>query len=504
MSFHVCDSYVPAQDRGRQAIWIAWRLPVIMMILSATAIPVELRPRGINALGYGFEVADVAANILGYVPLGIVLGNNGFIRAVLIAGGMSTLAEASQFVMAFRDPSLVDVGSNIVGAALGALLSAAWRISDLELEITRLRTVTAVLLAASLMLGVWASAGDALNPRGVAVPGILEAHWTLDEVDGRIARDSSGRGLNGFFSNRPKQIRGANGGAIMFDGGRDYIRVSHSTAFRITGSMTISAWIYSTSYPVDDAAIVSNLGAPDLGYQLDTTIDSGPRTVGFKLSNTCQQSMARYGATPLHLNTWYYVAGVYDAHAQTMDVYLDGALDDGALFGKVGRSQRSSREPLCIGKRSDLTGYEFAGAISDVRLYSRALTPSEIIADMGREAPGQHPSRRTREVSPLRVVGNGSEPTSLDCTWSSEFEDRKLPLPVALMGMLVAAISIGFASAARPFYWLVGSPLSGLLLFYLASPTLPRHNMWAFPLISLAGAASVGFSVRGAWSKLAD
>ena len=41
--------------------------------------------------------------------------------------------------------------------------------------------------------------------------------------------------------------------------------------------------------------------------------------------------MFRYGATTLQLNTWYHVAGVYNAATQTLDVYLNGALDDGQL-----------------------------------------------------------------------------------------------------------------------------------------------------------------------------
>ena len=41
--------------------------------------------------------------------------------------------------------------------------------------------------------------------------------------------------------------------------------------------------------------------------------------------------MFRYGATAMQANTWYHIAGVYDAAARTMDVYLNGQLDNGAL-----------------------------------------------------------------------------------------------------------------------------------------------------------------------------
>ena len=90
-----------------------------------------------------------------------------------------------------------------------------------------------------------------------------------------------------------------------------------------------------------------------VGFQLDTTIDKGPRTIGFKLGNSCGTMMARYGTTPLALNTWYYVAGVYNAKAKTMDVYLNGELDNGFLVGPVMGIQKSSRKNVYVGRRSD-------------------------------------------------------------------------------------------------------------------------------------------------------
>jgi VanZ family protein len=476
---------------------IALRMSVVVMILAATAIPVELRPHGYNPLGYGFQASDVVANVVGYVPLGMVLGELGVIRAVLIAALMSTLAEASQFAMVFRDPSLVDIAANVAGAGLGTAVTAVWRVRLSGLPIDRPKAVNAAVLAVLLVLAVWLTAGDALNARGSTLPGILEAHWRLDELVGRVAKDSSGHALDGLFSNPPKRIRGARDGAVMFDGATDFIHVGHSSAFRLVGSMTISAWIYSTSYPVDDAAIVSNLlGDHDLGFQLDTTIDNGPRSIGFKLGDACQNSMARYGATPLLLDTWYYVAGVYDAAAETMDVYLNGELDNGVLRGSVGSMARSSRGNLCIGRRSDRKGYEFAGAIDDVRIYSRALTQAEIAQDMGVTAADGRVGRRTGERNLARGREEGRTVTPRECTWSSEYEDRRLPVAVAVLGMLVAVALVGLVPSASPLLWLIVSPFSGLLCFYVASPTLPRLNLWSFPLIALTGAASVVVSVR--------
>ena len=59
----------------------------------------------------------------------------------------------------------------------------------------------------------------------------------------------------------------------------------------VAGSLTISAWINASFFPVDDASIVSTYNG--LGYQLDTTVDEGPRTIGFKLTDWTGRHMAR-------------------------------------------------------------------------------------------------------------------------------------------------------------------------------------------------------------------
>jgi hypothetical protein len=75
-----------------------------------------------------------------------------------------------------------------------------------------------------------------------------------DESGGRAVLDSSGHELLGKFHKEPKRIAGVMGNAPVFDG-TNYIDFGHSTALRLARSMTISAWIDSNSYPVDDAAM---------------------------------------------------------------------------------------------------------------------------------------------------------------------------------------------------------------------------------------------------------
>lgn len=456
-------------------------IPVLFLVLAATAIPIEFRPLGEAPMSFEFnDIPDIVENIVGYLPVGIVLGGLGLLRAVCIASLISMCAETSQLVMMHRDPALADIVSNLVGAALGVLASGLWRRRSPTLQIDRWKAVLAAMLACALVLYIWSMAGDPVNTRGATSPGTLEAHWKLDEGSGRAVLDSSGHELLGKFHKVPRRIAGMLGRAPVFDG-TNYVDFGRSTALRLAGSMTISAWINSTAYPVDDAAIVSQLRV-DRGYQLDTTIDEGPRTIGFKLSDARGKLMARYGATPLTLDTWYHVAGVYDAAAQTLDVYLNGALDNGVLLGTVSNAQRSSRGAVYVGRRGNSTKFNFSGSIENVRIYSFALTESQIAADMRGEA-----------VRAPATVGAGSGPPAAPV---SDREDKELPFVTAVLGALVAVAGIGVWPSAPPLPVLAMSGAAGVLLLTVTAPNLPAFDTWMLPLVALAAGASIAVSAR--------
>ncbi|QIG51809.1 hypothetical protein G5V57_31335 [Nordella sp. HKS 07] len=467
-------------SRPAEGITLKW--PVIVLVLAATAIPIELRPWGIAPLGSSVEVDDVLENIAGFLPVGIVLAELGFLRAVGAAFLLSTFAEASQFMMVHRDPSAIDVVSNVIGAILGVAISKRWEVRSPVVKVNRPRGLAAAVLAFAVAGGVWATSGEAPSARGVRLPGTLEAYWKLDEGSGRIAMDSSGHGLHGTFKNEPGRMGGVLGGAVSLDGKNDYLDFGQSSALRLVRSMTISAWINSTAFPHDDAAIVSQRHR-GFGYQLDTTIDRGPRTIGFKLTSACGDLMARYGATPLVLGTWYHVAGVYDADARTLDVYLNGKLDNGFLLGSVTGEQHSSRSAVYVGRGGD-PGFEFVGSIDDVRIYSFALTKAEIAADMRGRVDGS---------SVQRAADAGYQ--EVPCRILSDQEDARIPAAAAIVGVLVAVACIGLWPSTGALLCLAVSFAAGLVLLPATSSNLPLLGLSVIPLVSLAGGASVAGSV---------
>ena len=291
---------------------------------------------------------------------------------------------------------------------------------------------------------------------------------------------------------------GVHGMAVRLDGDKDYVDFGHPVDLRLMGSMTICAWINSTSFPRDDAAIVSTLNP---GYQLDTTVDRGPRTIGFKLADPCGNGMARYGATELVRDTWYHVAGVYDADARTLNVYLNGHLDDGFLEGPVAPVQKASSQPVCVGRRADARGYEFAGLIDDVRIYSRALKQVEIEKAMNGVRIGSHPAGKAAhalagEILEKRLTGHADRIREILCICyqPTRAEDALVPGLMVAVGVLSGLACAGFWPGNR--LSILGVSLAvGLILFPAAAITLPPYVPWMLPLLSLTGGASVAVSL---------
>ena len=210
------------------------------------------------------------------------------------------------------------------------------------------------------------------------------AGYAFNESTGTTTADATGHGITGTLVNGATfTTAGKYGNAVALDGINDYVDLGNPAALQLTGSMTVSAWIYATAFPGDDAAVVSRRDSSEHGFQLDTTVDTGRRTIGFKLKNSSGGAMIRYGATTLQTNTWYYITGVYDAASQTLHVYLNGQLDDGQLVGTVTATQQSSSLDVEIGQRPGTPGaYQFNGRIDDVRIADHAITQSQIQTDM--------------------------------------------------------------------------------------------------------------------------
>src|SRR5207245_8488045 len=124
----------------------------------------------------------------------------------------------------------------------------------------------------------------------------------------------------------------------------------------------------------------------------------------------------RYSATVRSLNTWYHVAGVYNAAARTLDIYVNGVRDNGVLTGTIPASQINSAVNVNIGRRSG--GYYFNGIIDEMRIYNRALSQAEIQTDMNTPIGGTPPPPDTTPpTAPSGLSATGTSSTQISLNW---------------------------------------------------------------------------------------
>jgi hypothetical protein len=216
-----------------------------------------------------------------------------------------------------------------------------------------------------------------------AASGELVGHWKLDEGTGTKAADSSGKGNDGTFFNKPTWIAGVQGSALEFHGlgvsggGGDYINCGSNAILDIAGPISIALWIRpeadqpeakaTTTAPM--AKAMSGM-SPSWSYQVRYGWGSTKPFMSFTF-NTTPRAWA-YVNKNLTRSEWCHIACAYDG--TTLKCYLNGEQTDSTPMGAITKSST----PVLIG--SDGWGCDWIGAIDDVRIYNNALTVEELKA----------------------------------------------------------------------------------------------------------------------------
>jgi len=171
------------------------------------------------------------------------------------------------------------------------------------------------------------------------------------------------------------------GGAYSFDGASAII-VNDCDDLDITGQITISAWIFPTSFAGSDKCIISKDGWTD-GYALVIQETSGK----IQVWSGAGAGRLVTSNTAVKLNTWTHVVGIYDGSA--FKVYLNGIFDKSLTYiADFGPNNFN----ISIGSNLFDTQYasrNYQGIIDEIYLYKRALSATEIY-DAYMESKSRH------------------------------------------------------------------------------------------------------------------
>jgi hypothetical protein len=202
----------------------------------------------------------------------------------------------------------------------------------------------------------------------------LVGYWSFDDP-ANPGCDDSGNGRDGTVHGATWTV-GKFGGALSFDGVDDYVRVSDDAVLDVLGDITISAWVYLTRGGLYQAIVTKcvSSGARNNPFDFRTTWHAKPDLAFVRADAIAHERV--YGSVALDMGQWYHVSVRVENNIP--DFYVDGLITGKYADTTFTRTPTGNANPLLIGRRDD--GLYFNGLIDEVRIYSRALSGSEIMA----------------------------------------------------------------------------------------------------------------------------
>lgn len=226
--------------------------------------------------------------------------------------------------------------------------------------------LAAIMMLLAALLGI---AGVSSEPSSNITSGLV-AHWKFDEGEGDILFDDTENNNDGVVHGATWVVTKF-GYALMFDGVSNYILVPDSPSLNPTHQLTLAAWIqYRPTSSPTQAILTKRDRAKKQGYALEVA--------GGRLRLRLYDGEVEYSATGdiVPVDEWTHVAVTWDG--ASIRFYLNGEISTQEPLPFSGSISPTTRA-VNIGRWSDYPNkFLWAGLISEVSIWDRALTEEEI------------------------------------------------------------------------------------------------------------------------------
>ncbi|MFK4018414.1 glycoside hydrolase family 2 TIM barrel-domain containing protein [Streptomyces albogriseolus] len=221
---------------------------------------------------------------------------------------------------------------------------------------------------------------------------VLQGGWIWDFADQSLHTPVPERTL--LTESGPAALRGeilATRGRLDRDKGLSGITVfARHDSLDLTGSLTLEAW-FTPGVPGYHQPIVAK---GDTQYALKQT----DRRVEFFICSDGRWIAVNWPVPDDWSGREHHVAGVFDADAGTLTLYVDGAV---RATRATDRRPTSTTAPLSLASDADNQTREFDGTIRRARVYARALTTAELASED--RAPGDDGVRFWFDAATVRT-----------------------------------------------------------------------------------------------------
>jgi PKD repeat protein len=206
---------------------------------------------------------------------------------------------------------------------------------------------------------------------GTPTPANQVTALSFSEGSGTAAADNSGSGHNGTLVNGPTWTAGKFGNGLSLDGTDDYVSVANPSTLNFgTSNFTIALWIKRQATGAEHTIFskAANTSWTTGGRQLFINGSNNRLTLeGFGVGGVSSTG------TITNDGLWHHVAVTFVDSSNTVSFYIDGVASGG---GTLNLPADVSTYVVKIGGHPH--PHPFRGLIDEFRIFSRALSPSEV------------------------------------------------------------------------------------------------------------------------------
>ena len=198
--------------------------------------------------------------------------------------------------------------------------------------------------------------------------------------------DSSGHANNAVYYRDITSVTnrfGIPNSAFSFNGNSSYMTVADKPELRLNNTdFTLNAWVKLNDYrPSFGNNILSkHVTGNDNGWAWGVAGLGSITTVGIVTFGPGGTSVTERGTKVVSLGQWHMITSTYKLSTKEFTIYVDGELDI-VIKNNFPSPNPDINASLHIGRddpSASSDGYFVNGAIDDIRIYNKILTPAEV------------------------------------------------------------------------------------------------------------------------------
>jgi fibronectin type 3 domain-containing protein len=243
-------------------------------------------------------------------------------------------------------------------------------------------------------------------------PAGLVAAYSFDEGAGSTVTDASGNSHFGTILGATWTPSGRFGGALSFNGTNGSVDLGALGTFYRTG-FTMEAWVQKQTSTKNDVAVLGSWTGSESGGSM-IWVDH----IATRYQLTFNQGLSNYldsGQNPVG-GTWQYLSATFDG--TTARFYIDGT----EVANRQVTVSPGSSNSWRIGAYGSTPSGFFDGVIDEVRIYNRALAPSEVQGDMNTPVSALTAPDTTPPSAPGTVNATGGA-GQVSLSWGAASDD---------------------------------------------------------------------------------